>query len=75
VLILSLFFSDLMQALGAVMDVRWVHAGRVEAGDFCSAQGIVQQLGETSVAITTLVCRLLSAFNSVLVIKHPHPYS
>jgi hypothetical protein len=56
VLILSLFFADLVQAVGAVMDVHWVHAGKVQAGSYCSAQGVVQQLGETSVAITTLVC-------------------
>lgn len=55
VLMLSLFVADLIQAIGAVMDVRWVHSGKVEVGAFCTAQGVVQQLGETTVAITTLV--------------------
>ncbi|KAJ6629520.1 hypothetical protein B0H10DRAFT_1776278 [Mycena sp. CBHHK59/15] len=55
VLMLSLFVADLIQAIGAVMDARWVHAGKVEVGAFCTAQGVVQQLGETSVAITTLM--------------------
>lgn len=55
VLMLSLFVADLIQAIGAVMDVHWVHSGKVEVGGFCTAQGVVQQLGETSVAITTLV--------------------
>ncbi|KAJ7745447.1 hypothetical protein DFH07DRAFT_748882 [Mycena maculata] len=54
VLMLSLFIADLIQAIGAVMDIRWVHSGRVEIGAFCTAQGVVQQLGETSVALTTL---------------------
>jgi len=40
------------------MDIQWVKTGKVVVGDFCSAQGIIQQLGETSVAITTLVIAL-----------------
>ncbi|KAJ7320898.1 hypothetical protein DFH08DRAFT_789112 [Mycena albidolilacea] len=60
VLILSLFFADLVQAIGAVMDVHWVHAGKVQAGSYCSAQGVVQQLGETSVAITTLLITIFT---------------
>jgi len=60
VLILSLFVADLVQALGAVMDVHWVHAGKVEVGVYCTAQGVVQQLGETSVAITTLLITIFT---------------
>ena len=70
---LSLFVADALQAIGAVMDIKWVGTGQVKAGQFCSAQGeflfaflpeqahlivtsgIIQQLGEVSVAITTLV--------------------
>ncbi|TRM70280.1 hypothetical protein BD626DRAFT_423053 [Schizophyllum amplum] len=58
VFMLNLFFSDLVQALGAVMDVRWIHSGIVQTGGFCTAQGIVQQLGESSAAMTTLVITL-----------------
>ncbi|PPQ83623.1 hypothetical protein CVT25_006308 [Psilocybe cyanescens] len=53
-LMFSLFSADVLQAIGAVMDVKWVHDGRVQIGHFCNAQGIVQQLGETGVAIATL---------------------
>ncbi|KAJ7141392.1 hypothetical protein C8R44DRAFT_763319 [Mycena epipterygia] len=60
VLMLSLFVADLIQAIGAVMDVHWVHSGKVEVGSFCTAQGVVQQLGETSVAITTLMIALFT---------------
>ncbi|KAJ6521955.1 hypothetical protein DFH09DRAFT_212956 [Mycena vulgaris] len=60
VLMLSLFVADLLQALGAVVDVRWVHSGKVEVGSFCTAQGVIQQLGETSVAITTLMITLFT---------------
>ncbi|KAA1473969.1 hypothetical protein DENSPDRAFT_780811 [Dentipellis sp. KUC8613] len=51
----SLFCSDLVQALGSVLDVKWVHEGKVYSGAFCSAQGAIQQLGETGVAMTTFV--------------------
>ncbi|KAJ7451761.1 hypothetical protein B0H11DRAFT_2075009 [Mycena galericulata] len=60
VLMLSLFVADLIQAIGAVMDLHWVHSGRVDIGAFCTAQGVVQQLGETSVAITTLMITLFT---------------
>ncbi|KAA1473968.1 hypothetical protein DENSPDRAFT_840507 [Dentipellis sp. KUC8613] len=52
---LSLFCSDLVQALGGVLDVKWINEGKVYSGTFCSAQGAIQQLGETGVAMTTFV--------------------
>ena len=70
---LSLFTADALQAIGAVMNIKWVGTGQVKAGQFCSAQGeflfaflperahrivasgIISQLGEVNVAITTLV--------------------
>lgn len=39
ILMLSLFFSDLLQAIGTVMYLKWVGSGHVEVGKFCSAQG------------------------------------
>jgi hypothetical protein len=29
----------LIQAIGAVMDIKWVGEGKLEIGDFCTAQG------------------------------------
>jgi len=55
ILMLSLFVADFGQALGAVLDIKWVHSGVVEIGDYCTAQGVIQQLGETGVAMTTLL--------------------
>lgn len=52
---LSLFASDLIQALGAVMDIKWVNEGKVYTGGYCTAQGVAQQLGEPGVAIATLI--------------------
>ncbi|KAJ6594294.1 hypothetical protein B0H19DRAFT_1094861 [Mycena capillaripes] len=60
VLILALFFADLIQALGAVLDVHWISLGKVHTGAFCTAQGVVQQLGETAVALTTLLMTLFT---------------
>ncbi|KAJ8520458.1 hypothetical protein ONZ45_g2702 [Pleurotus djamor] len=60
VFMLSLFSADLVQALGAIMDVKWIQDGKVEIGSFCSAQGVIQQLGETGVAITTLIIAIYS---------------
>ncbi|KAJ7188924.1 hypothetical protein C8R46DRAFT_878372 [Mycena filopes] len=60
VLMLSLFVGDLVQAVGAVMDIQWVHSGVVSAGPFCTAQGVVQQLGETTAAMTTLLIALFT---------------
>ncbi|KIK09770.1 hypothetical protein K443DRAFT_671094 [Laccaria amethystina LaAM-08-1] len=58
ILMLSLFIADALQAIGAVMDLKWVGAGQVNIGQFCSAQGIISQLGEVNVAITTLLIAL-----------------
>ena len=52
---LSVFAADFIQAVGAVMDIRWANKGLVEVGTFCTAQGALQQLGETTVALSTLV--------------------
>ncbi|KAF9467367.1 hypothetical protein BDZ94DRAFT_1249167 [Collybia nuda] len=49
IFMLSLFVADFVQALGAVMDIKWIRDGKVEIGAFCTAQG------ETGVAITTLL--------------------
>lgn len=70
---LSLFFADVLQALGSVLDIKWAQDGAVYTGAYCTAQGkslpnllchvcssvilgVVQQIGESGVAISTLVC-------------------
>ena len=37
---LSLILADSVQAVGALMNVRWVHSGVVEIGTFCTIQGL-----------------------------------
>jgi hypothetical protein len=53
--LLSLLSSEILQGLGAIMDVKWVHEGVVYCSDFCTAQGAMQMIGETGVAMGTLV--------------------
>jgi len=55
---LSLFFADLLQAIGAVTYLKWVGSGHLEVGEFCSAQGILKQSGEVGVALSTLAIAL-----------------
>ncbi|KAI0047429.1 hypothetical protein FA95DRAFT_1228378 [Auriscalpium vulgare] len=51
---LTLFIFDLIQALGGVVDIKWIHGSFVHTGPFCTAQGVLQQLGEVGVALATL---------------------
>ncbi|KAG8983468.1 hypothetical protein FRB90_006008, partial [Tulasnella sp. 427] len=52
----NLFFMDLIQSLGSILDVRWIHNGRVDADStYCSAQGFIKQFGNVGIALSTLV--------------------
>jgi hypothetical protein len=51
----ALFVFDFVQGMGGVLDVRWAHNGIVTTGHYCTAQGIVQQIGELGVALITLL--------------------
>jgi hypothetical protein len=51
----SLFVFDFLQAMGGALDVQWAHNGIVTTGHYCTAQGIIQQIGEVGVALITLV--------------------
>ena len=42
--------------MGGILDVRWAHNGIVTVGPYCTAQGVIQQIGELGVALITLVC-------------------
>jgi len=41
--------------MGGILDVRWAHNGIVTVGPYCTAQGIIQQIGELGVALITLI--------------------
>ncbi|KZT30679.1 hypothetical protein NEOLEDRAFT_1186492 [Neolentinus lepideus HHB14362 ss-1] len=48
---LSLLISDLIQAIGGIMDIRWIVKAKVEVGPFCTAQGAMKQIGDVGVAL------------------------
>ncbi len=58
----SLFIFDLVQATGGILNIRWAHNGIVTTGHYCTAQGIVQQVGEVGVALITFVRLLILMF-------------
>ncbi|KAF8529613.1 hypothetical protein BU17DRAFT_36454, partial [Hysterangium stoloniferum] len=50
----ALLFFDFFQGVGKVFSVKWLDDGLVQCGGYCTAQGMVQQIGETGVAQSTL---------------------
>ncbi|KLO07850.1 hypothetical protein SCHPADRAFT_944922 [Schizopora paradoxa] len=69
VYVLSLFVADALQSIGASMSARWIHDGVVKAGPYCTAQGVIQQLGETSVGLATMFIAI-HTFVNVWMRKH-----
>jgi len=53
--ILSLIISDIFQGIGSALSVRWIHKQQVSCGGFCTAQGTLQTIGETTSGMATLV--------------------
>ncbi|KAF8502204.1 hypothetical protein F5888DRAFT_1608195 [Russula emetica] len=51
----SLFVFDLVQATGGILSIRWAHNGIVMTGHYCTAQGLVAQIGELGVPLITLL--------------------
>ncbi|KAK0211096.1 hypothetical protein DFS33DRAFT_1379067 [Desarmillaria ectypa] len=74
----NLLICDLIQAIGGVMNVKWAVDARVTEGTLCTTQGILKQLGDVGVALSTLaiaihtflvlVCRFYSRPRSALVV-------
>ncbi|KAI0269578.1 hypothetical protein BGY98DRAFT_299589 [Russula aff. rugulosa BPL654] len=48
--------------MGGVLDVRWAHNGIVTTGHYCTAQGVIQQIGE----IRWCAFRLLLAVHTLV---------
>ena len=53
---LSLFLYDLLSAISSILNIRWAHDGIVTTGPYCTAQGVIKQIGGTGVALILLVC-------------------
>ncbi|CEL60350.1 hypothetical protein RSOLAG1IB_09568 [Rhizoctonia solani AG-1 IB] len=64
-LILNLLVAELIMALGAIMNIHWASKGEVSCGQACDAQGALQYIGETSVALFTIAITLLTFISVV----------
>src|SRR5713226_2979022 len=70
---------ELLQAIGGILNIRWAHNGIVTTGHYCTAQGLIEQIGDLGVAFITLVCllsRCLCVWDSLIytlpVSRRPH---
>ncbi|KZP09515.1 hypothetical protein FIBSPDRAFT_681977, partial [Athelia psychrophila] len=59
---ISLFTFDLIMAVGHVLDLGWIQGGKIQVGNYCTAQGTIQQIGETGSALATLAIAIYSVF-------------
>jgi len=53
--LLSLLGSEILQGIGAIMNVKWVFEGGAHCSDYCSVQGALKTIGETGVGMNTMV--------------------
>ncbi|KAH9978631.1 hypothetical protein BGW80DRAFT_1280089, partial [Lactifluus volemus] len=59
------FICEFLQALGGLLNIRWVHNGIVKAGSYCTAQGIILQGSEVTAALITL---FLATYTFVMIL-------
>ncbi|KAJ7314237.1 hypothetical protein DFH08DRAFT_895814 [Mycena albidolilacea] len=66
---ISLLFSDLIQATGSILNVRWIRDMAVEVGDVCTLQGVLKQTADVATAFWTLVIAIHTFCLLVLQLK------
>lgn len=69
--LLSLLGSEILQGIGATMNAKWILEGVLYCSGYCSVQGALKTIGETGVAMSTMVsyrCKLPIVQYSLLVI-------
>ncbi|KAF5374837.1 hypothetical protein D9758_000391 [Tetrapyrgos nigripes] len=64
---INLLVSDLIQAVGGIIDIKWALEATVQEGVLCTAQGILKQMGDVGVALTSLAITIHTF--SVLVLR------
>jgi hypothetical protein len=57
-IVLAFRIRTLFVASGGMINIRWAHNGIVTTGFYCTAQGLVEQIGDLGVALIFLVCLL-----------------
>ncbi|TRM60268.1 hypothetical protein BD626DRAFT_138176 [Schizophyllum amplum] len=68
----NLMFAELIQALGGVMTVEWIVKRSVDEGGLCTMQGAFKQLGDVSVALTSIAIAIHTFSAIVFKIITPH---
>ena len=53
--LLSLLASEVLQGIGATMNAKWILEGVLYCSGYCSVQGALKTIGETGVAMSTMV--------------------
>ncbi|KAI0295876.1 hypothetical protein B0F90DRAFT_1637285, partial [Multifurca ochricompacta] len=51
----SLLVSDILQAIGSIMNSAWVRDQAVVYGSLCTAQGVIKNIADVSIALWSLV--------------------
>ncbi|GJE86578.1 hypothetical protein PsYK624_026580 [Phanerochaete sordida] len=62
---LSLLVSELIQAIGGIINVRWIADATVTQGSVCTAQGVLKQFGDVGVALASLAIATHTFFTLV----------
>ncbi|TDL22657.1 hypothetical protein BD410DRAFT_788484 [Rickenella mellea] len=71
---LSLMVTDLFQAVGSIMNSRWVRENSVVPDGFCTAQGAIKMAADVGTALWTLVIAI-HTFNVLFLRIHPGKYT
>ncbi|KAJ6548560.1 hypothetical protein B0H19DRAFT_1031814 [Mycena capillaripes] len=56
--LISLLFSDIIQAVGSILNARWILDMTVVVGDVCTIQGVLKQTADVATAFWTFVIAL-----------------
>ncbi|KAF8142550.1 hypothetical protein K438DRAFT_680534 [Mycena galopus ATCC 62051] len=56
--LISLLFSDMIQAVGSILNARWILDMAVIVGDLCTIQGVLKQTADVATAFWTFVIAL-----------------
>jgi hypothetical protein len=52
--LLCLLIADVVQGFGAIVNIRWIVAGRTFCGHTCTMQGTMKEIGEVGVALLSV---------------------
>lgn len=66
----SLLLSDILQAIGSIMNTTWITKQAVIYGSLCTAQGVIKQTADIGIALWSLVIAIGTFL--VLFLRIPH---